>query len=227
MSPADRQSAKSWNTARSLGRPRRASAIGCRNQLGSAWGHSAVIRQRVSIRIDNPVRRRGWHEGAPGLDDHGSRKGILRCPCIAHRQGHPMKHDTTIPRRGFLVAAAAVALLVASGCTMSTPSVIATSHRATAVNPSPSQMSAPLLSAKDLGPREGADGEATPGKDGVFEYVVASGDTETGIASRFRICVGDVQSSTGDLSIFAGDRISLEKTTGVPLGSSKCVQPGG
>ena len=100
-------------------------------------------------------------------------------------------------------------VLTLCGCTSATsvPPVV----------PSPTRVVSSGLTAHDSGTREFAAGSAVSAGDGVFRYTTSAGDTFLGIASRFHVCISDLDGgrplADQGLMLTAGTSITVELGT--------------
>lgn len=128
--------------------------------------------------------------------------------------------------RGSRVAVAAAVLIGASlalvGCTNSSPPAPVSHSARPSTNPSPSSATPEPEAtgpASDAGPRVHAQGTASPQGAGRYRYTVAADDTPTGIATRFGLCVVDIENSNNDADplgtgINAGQVLTIMRTAG-------------
>jgi len=114
-----------------------------------------------------------------------------------------------------------VALLLAvvvglTGCVAPAPP--ARPHSASPTAP-PSASATPTIDtspAVDHGPAANAEGAAKSVSPGRFEYTVAMGDTPSGIASRFGVCLGDLFAANtglqaGEADMQVGQVVSIHR----------------
>ncbi|MWJ23699.1 hypothetical protein DOT97_00565 [Clavibacter michiganensis subsp. michiganensis] len=75
----------------------------------------------------------------------------------------------------------------------------------------------------DGGPRSQAQGEVSSVVGALTYYTPASGDTLTGVAARFGLCVADLEAANGNSDITAGEEIVVARTTAKPLDDHACL----
>jgi len=75
----------------------------------------------------------------------------------------------------------------------------------------------------DGGPRSQAQGEVASVVGTLTYYTPASGDTLTGVAARFGLCIADLQTANGNSDITAGEEIVVARTTATPLDAHACL----
>lgn len=127
----------------------------------------------------------------------------------------------TASARSRRAAAFHVTLLVAlavglTGCVAPAPPT--RSHAAPSTAPPPASAT-PLINtspAADRGPTTNAEGTAKSVSPGHFEYTVAAGDTPSGIASRFGVCLGDLFAANtglqgGEADMQVGQTITVKR----------------
>ncbi|RIJ43521.1 LysM domain-containing protein [Clavibacter michiganensis subsp. insidiosus] len=54
-------------------------------------------------------------------------------------------------------------------------------------------------------------------------YTPASGDTLTGVAASFGLCIADLEAANGNSAITAGEEIVVARTTATPLDDLACL----
>ncbi len=123
-----------------------------------------------------------------------------------------------------LLAAAAIAL---GGCTSTddAPAPAATVSASADAFPATRTPEAPEpVVPTDGGPRSQAQGEIASVVGGLTYYTPAPGDTMTGVAARFGLCVADLQAANaGNSEILAGEEMVVARTTATPLDDRACL----
>jgi hypothetical protein len=127
-----------------------------------------------------------------------------------------------------LLLAAAVSLSACSSPPVPAPSApTQTTTSAPLATPTAVPTSGATAAAADSGPRENARGAASRLGAGRYRYTVADGDSPTGIASRFNLCVVDIENANSNADplgtgINVGETLSIERTPG-PHHGSDCM----
>jgi len=131
----------------------------------------------------------------------------------------------SMTRRPLLAAALLATTALLAGCTSvvdggpdPTPAVVEGERTPTA---SPAAL-APVVPT-DGGPRSQAQGEVSSVAGTLTYYTPASGDTLTGVAARFGLCIADLQAANGNSDITAGEEIVVARTTATPLDDHACL----
>ncbi|MBF4621111.1 LysM domain-containing protein [Clavibacter sp. VKM Ac-2542] len=127
-------------------------------------------------------------------------------------------------RRPLLAAALLATAALLAGCTSvvdggpdPTPAVVE-GERTPATPAAPD----PVVPTDD-GPRSQAQGEVSSVVGALTYYTPASGDTLTGVAARFGLCIADLEAANGNLDITAGEEIVVARTTATPLDDHACL----
>ena len=133
----------------------------------------------------------------------------------------------SMTRRPLLAAAAAVlaAAALLPGCTSvvdggpdPTPAAVEGER-----TPATSTTAPDPVVPTDGGPRSQAQGEVSSAVGTLTYFVPASGDTLTGVAARFGLCIADLEAANGNSDITAGAEIVVARTTATPLDDHACL----
>ncbi|OUE20604.1 hypothetical protein BFL34_01422 [Clavibacter michiganensis] len=141
------------------------------------------------------------------------------------RAAHAAASLASMTRRPLLAAALLATAALLAGCTSAvdggpdpTPAVIE-GERTPATSPAAPDPVVPT----DGGPRSQAQGEVSSVVGTLTYYTPASGDTLTGVAARFGLCIADLEGANGNSDITAGEEIVVARTTATPLDDRACL----
>jgi hypothetical protein len=131
-------------------------------------------------------------------------------------------------RRRHRAFVAAVASLMAAGalagCTAPVDDApVATASVTEPAEVSPTSAAAPLVVPEDGGPRSQAQGTVSGEVGRMTCYVPAAGDTTTGIAGRFGVCIADLGAANSGYEVLEGVEILVARTTATPLDDRACL----
>jgi hypothetical protein len=128
--------------------------------------------------------------------------------------------------RPLLAAALLAAAVALAGCTsvVDSPAPVPSASEGADASPATATPAdAEPIVPTDGGPRSQANGTIASTVGGLTYYVPASGDTMTGIAARFGVCVPDLAAANGGTETLAGVEMLVARTTATPLDDRACL----